>query len=233
LKSLFVSTVSHDLKTPLTSIKIIAELMQQKKDLPAAWLKEYAELIEGETDRLTRLINNVLNFSKIERGIKDYNFSTIYLNDIVRNTLRIMKYQLKSQNVTVKMSLLENEEPVQGDADALTEVIINLISNAVKYSLERREIHIATWIEKGEAALSVQDFGIGIPAEKIESIFEPYYRVKSERAERVSGIGLGLSIVKHILDAHHCRIAVKSVVGEGSTFTLYFPLESNEEHSTP
>lgn len=223
LKSFFVSSVSHDLKTPLTSIKMFAELLRSKKKISGKTAGDYLEIIEGESDRLTRLINNVLDFAKMERGVKEYHFSEVGVNEVVNTVLRSMAYQFKMGKFKVRRHIGSREHKIRADADALAEAVINLLSNAMKYSGDRKEISVSTFRAKGHVGVRVKDCGIGIPEDKLESIFNPFYRVNDKLTQRVGGVGLGLSIVKHVMDAHGGKIEVKSSPGGGSTFTLLFP----------
>ena len=224
LKSYFVSSVSHDLKTPLTSIKVFAEMLQSGKRIPAKKAKEYLEIIEGETDRLTRLINNVLDFGTIERGTMEYHFSKVDLNDIVRNVVRTMKYQLSMEGFVLRTSLGKRDISIHADSDAVAEALINILSNAMKYSGRRKNIKLSTFRRNGFAGVRVEDEGIGIPPGDLDKIFQPFYRVREEKAQQAGGAGLGLALVKHTLDAHKGTIEVQSNPGKGSSFTLLFPL---------
>ena len=227
LKSYFVSSVSHDLKTPLTSIKMFAELLGSKKSVRGKNAESYLEIIGGEADRLTRLINNVLDFAGMERGVKEYHFGDVLMNETVRGVLQSMAYQLKIGKFSVRVDLSKREFTIRADADAVAEAIINLLSNAMKYSSEKKMIDVSTSLSSGFATVSVKDYGLGIPEDKLESIFDPFYRVSGRQTERVGGVGLGLSIVKHIMDAHGGRVDVQTAVGKGSTFALMFALKES------
>jgi signal transduction histidine kinase len=226
IKSFFVSTVSHELKTPLTSIKMFSEILRNSKQSPEKQ-EEYLNIIEGESDRLTRLINNVLDFARIEKGIKEYNFTEVDLVLLVKDVLRMMQYQLKMHSFTTSESYACLECPILADKDAVIEACMNLISNAIKYSDLARSIQVSLEVCEDIAVLTFRDKGIGIPGEKLNEIFEPYSRVKSNAALHAGGTGLGLAIVRHIMDAHKGRIEVQSSIGEGSTFSLIFPLIKN------
>lgn len=225
MKSYFVSSVSHDMKTPLTSIKMFAELLQTSNEIQSERSKEYLEIIEGESSRLSRLIDNVLNFSKIERGVKQYRFETIKLNEIIDRTLKMMHYQFKLQKFLVELNLTNEEKTIFADKDAVEEALINLLSNSLKYSRENKVIRISTYIKNDFMSLAVEDDGIGISKNDLDNIFNPFFRIDSEEVHRTGGAGLGLSIVKHIMDAHKGKIEVQSEPGKGSRFVLLFPTE--------
>ena len=229
LKSYFVSSVSHDLKTPLTSIKMFAELLKTSKSISQEKSEEYFEIIEGESNRLTRLIDNVLNHSRIESGVKEYSFEEINLNDVVRGVLKSMEYHFKMNKFSVSTSLGEELIVLNADADGVAEALINLLSNALKYSEDEKSIDVTVY-QKGEyAIIEIKDSGMGIASEDLENIFESFYRSKNLSKDKVGGAGIGLTIVKHIMDAHDGKIKVKSVLKKGSTFSLHFPLKNKNE----
>lgn len=225
LKSYFISSVSHDMKTPLTSIKMFAELLQTSNEIKSEKSNEYLEIIEGESSRLSRLIDNVLNFSKIENGVKQYRPESIKLNEIVDRTLKMMHYQFKLQNFLVELNLTNQEKTIFADKDAVEEAFINLLSNSIKYSKDKKVIRVSTYPQDDLIALSVEDDGIGIDKNDLENIFNSFFRIDSEEVHRTGGVGLGLSIVKHIMDAHKGKIEVQSEPGKGSRFVLLFPVE--------
>jgi len=232
IKSYFVSSVSHDLKTPLTSIKMFAEILRTKENLPRKEAREYLEIIEGESERLTRLINNVLDFAKVERGVKEYHRRRCELNTIVRQVLGMMAYQLKMERCTLETHLAPGELPLTADPDALVEAVLNLLSNALKYSDQERTIEVGTARRDRFAAVWVRDHGIGIAPEDQEHLFEAFFRAKEGKSRGTGGAGLGLAIVKHIVDAHGGEVHVESAPGKGSTFTLMFPGEELHEEDT-
>jgi signal transduction histidine kinase len=228
LKSYFVSSVSHDLKTPLTSIKMFAELLRNGNNISKQDATDYLEIIEGESERLTRLINNVLDFSRIERGVKEYHFTDIELNSLVRHVLKTMHYQFKIEKCIVNTNFCSTDCYLTADKDAVTEALVNLISNSIKYSYETKEITVSTFRQDGSVALRVEDRGIGISEKDVARIFEPFYRAKEGSTQGTGGAGLGLAIVKHILDAHNGKVLIQSTPGKGSNFTLLFPLSLEE-----
>lgn len=219
----YVSSVSHDLKTPLTSIKLFTEILKDQSNYKNENSTEYLDIIEGESDRLGRLINNVLNFTKMEKGLKEYSFGKISLNECIEDVLRILEYQFKMDNFTVTKSLNENIY-ITADKDAVTEVLINIISNAVKYSPDKKYLRISAGIEENLAVVKIEDEGIGISQEDLKDIFKPFIRLKHSNINHTGGAGIGLSIVKNIMDAHNGKIEVKSIIGKGSCFILYLRL---------
>ncbi len=225
LKSYFVSSVSHDLKTPLTSIRLFAELMQNNESLSSEKKNEYLSIIDGEADRLSRLITNVLDFAKIEKGTKDYRLESIDLNDIVQNVIRLLDYQIQSNGFQIQTILDSTPLPIRGESDAISDVLINLITNAMKYSpSDRKKIILSTSLENNQAIIRVEDEGYGMAANEIEYIFEPFYRINNSVMKSAGGAGLGLSLVKHAMDGHNGKVEVKSEIGKGSIFALYFPI---------
>ncbi|MBM3252530.1 MAG: hypothetical protein FJZ11_07130, partial [Candidatus Omnitrophica bacterium] len=157
LKSYFVSSVSHDLKTPLTSIRLFAEMLRESPNLSNKRRREYLNIIEGESNRLSRLVDNVLDFSKIERGIKDYNFKRLNLNKVVKQVLKTLVYQIQINGFNLITSIADRDLFINADGDAVEEAAINLISNSLKYAAERKEISISTYRKDDFAVLEVAD----------------------------------------------------------------------------
>ncbi len=229
LRSDFVSNVTHELKTPLTSIRMFAETMRlgriKKKDIQ----QEYLSTIVSESERLTRLINTVLDFSKIEQGEKQYHMVSVNLSSIVENALAAMNYWLKEHGFKVSTAIHPDIE-IHGDGDAMEQVVLNLINNAMKYSPDHKEISVRLWQKAGFIYLEVQDKGLGIPESKQSRIFDKYYRAHTEHEQDKGGSGLGLTVINHIVEAHGGRIELKSKANMGSTFTIILP---NKEGALP
>ena len=221
-KSLFVSSVSHDLKTPLTSINLLAQQMKRKKNIPEDKVNHYLDVITGETERLTRLIDNVLHFSQMEKGVRQYVTAPLVLNDTLQNSLDLMEYQIKSEGFKLKTSILEKIFQINGNHDALVECMINLLSNALKFGKPGNVIEVSLKQAGGDACVTVRDHGIGMREEEMKEIFNPFYRTATSTFKKIPGTGLGLSIVKHIIDSHKGKIEVESKPGEGTAFKLYF-----------
>jgi signal transduction histidine kinase len=226
-KSMFVSTVSHDLKTPLTSIKIFSEMLLENEKSLSDKSKNHLEIIEGETNRLTRLINNVLDFSKIEKGVRGYSFREIHINKVVKEVIGLMQYTLKMKGFKIETNLGDFNDLISGDSDAITEAMENIVSNAIRFSKEMKEIKVSTYSKNNFVCIDVEDNGIGIEQPDIEKIFDPFFRSENAKTKKIDGTGLGLPIVKHIVGEHKGKILIKSTLDQGSIFTLCFPELSN------
>jgi signal transduction histidine kinase len=230
MKSDFVSNVSHELRTPLASIRVFGELLRLGRVKEADKIREYGDYIETESRRLTQLINNILDFSKIESGRKTYKFEKTDITDIVAETVRTYQVRLSQSGFNVIFEApKEPIEPVTVDSEAIAQACTNLLDNAVKYSGAAQDIHVTIERTEDQIAISVKDHGIGVPREEREKIFEKFYRVPTGLVHDVKGSGLGLSIVKHIVEAHRGCITVESKPGIGSTFTITLPLNGYDE----
>ncbi len=233
LKSFFVSSVSHELRTPLTSILIFAEMLRSGTVKSRQQQREYLEIIEGEGNRLSRLITNILDFAKIERGIKEYNFSETKIEDVVQRSVQAIRYQYLTREASLRVRIGRGLPTIVADPDALEEALLNLLSNALKYSTTVRKVSLSVGRFKGNIQLVVSDKGIGIPEHELPHIFDQFFRVRDEQTRQVGGAGLGLAVVKHIVDAHHGTITVKSTAGHGTTFTLRLPIPPKNRRKHP
>jgi len=225
LRSRFVSAVSHELKTPLTAIRMFAETLQLGRSSDAETQTEYLETIVNESERLTRLLNNVLDFSKIERGKKEYRCRPDDLADVVRASARAMQYPLEQQQFTMNVEVEEGLPTANIDRDAIEQAILNLLANAMKYSGSSRQIGLRLRRADGQALIEVVDHGVGINPGEQQKIFEQFYRVPTSDNDGIPGTGLGLTLVRHIAEGHDGQVTVKSQPGEGSTFVIHLPLE--------
>jgi signal transduction histidine kinase len=225
MRSQFVSSVSHELKTPLTAIRMFAETLRIRPASQVVSREEYLDTILNESERLSRLVDNVLDFSKIEQGRKLYRLQPISIDAVMDTVLRAAHYPLQQAGVTLKVAAGEELPLVNADADALQQAVLNLVMNAMKYSGERKEIEIETRREDGVVVIGVRDYGIGIPVEYQGRIFERFYRVPSAENQGVPGAGLGLTLVAHIAKAHGGEVTVESTPGTGSLFALRLPVE--------
>jgi signal transduction histidine kinase len=223
LKTEFVHNISHELKTPLTLIRLYGETLQRKEDLKKDEKKEAYEIITKESERLSHLINNVLDFSRIEMGRKEFYFKKGNLAQIVRDTLESYRYHLEKKGFSIKKEIASDLPEMNFDGEAIASVLVNLLSNAMKFSPKIKEVTVKLFKDNGNAALQVADKGIGISPKDTSRIFKRFYRVKNEIVSETRGSGLGLTLVKHIAEAHGGRIKVESEPGKGSTFSMILP----------
>jgi signal transduction histidine kinase len=224
MKSDFVSNVSHELRTPLASIRVFGEYMRLGRVASEEKVREYGEYIEAESRRLTQLINNILDFSKIESAEKKYKFAGTDIVALVHDTVCAFAMPLRDQGYDVSFTApAAMLPPLTIDKDAIAQVIMNLLDNAVKYSNGRKDIDVEVNVDDGHVRVAVRDRGIGIPAAEQKKIFEKFYRVGSGLVHDVKGSGLGLAIVSHVVKAHGGRVEVTSAPGEGSTFAIVLP----------
>jgi signal transduction histidine kinase len=228
MRSHFVASVSHELKTPLTAIRMFAETLAMGRAGDERTRSEYLHTVVNESERLSRLVDNVLDFSRIEQGKKIYRLQCVSLPEIVRAAANAMQYPLTQEGFALNVAIDENLPAVMADPDALQQAILNLLANAMKYSGDAREIDLCLTRCDKEAVIRVADRGIGIPAEDQPRIFEKFYRVRSAQSDRIAGTGLGLTLVTHIVKAHGGRLQVVSELGAGSTFSIHLPLKAAE-----
>jgi signal transduction histidine kinase len=222
-KSTFVSNVSHELKTPLALIRLFAETLELGRVKSAEKAHEYHRIINSESRRLTQLINNILDFSKIEAGRKEYQFVESDVAEVVEDVLKSYDYQITSAGFELTTDIAADLPPVAIDRDAISQALLNLVNNAVKYSDDVKKISVRMRRRDGFVAIEVADHGIGIPRAEQEKIFEKFYRVSTGLVHDTKGSGLGLALVKHIVEAHKGNIQLESAPGRGSRFTMLIP----------
>ncbi len=224
MRSHFVASVSHELKTPLTSIRAHAEtLLMGRAGLAVS---DYLKTIVNESERLTRLVDRVLDFSRIEQGRKTYHLQATRLDDVAESAAKTMEYALSQLGFTLTISSDGSAPTLLADPEALTQAILNLLGNALKYSGEARRIEMRIGSRDGEAFVDVVDHGIGIARDDQSRIFERFHRVSSFETAGIAGAGLGLPLALHVVEAHRGRIAVVSHPGRGSTFSVCIPLQA-------
>jgi two-component system, OmpR family, phosphate regulon sensor histidine kinase PhoR len=220
-KSDFVSNVSHELRTPLSLISMFTESLVYGR-VPKIKETQYLEIILKETNRLTNIVNRILNFSRIEANKRTYHKAEFEINDLVKEVLTDYSYHLEQHGFDYDLDLSPTSILMNVDRDAIYEAIVNLIDNAVKYSEENKKLIIKTGDNSSHAYISVKDHGVGIPPEKQQQIFDKFFRVSKGDVYMAQGTGLGLTIISHIMHAHNGTIDVESEEGKGSTFTLRF-----------
>ncbi|HEX8310896.1 MAG TPA: HAMP domain-containing sensor histidine kinase [Chthoniobacteraceae bacterium] len=230
-KTDFVSNVSHELKTPLTSIRMFSELLSEGRVNEPDKQRSYSRIIAGEAARLTRLINNVLDFSRGEHGEKQYYMRELDLAELTSGTVAAYQPQLESSGFTVDLDVPRGPVRVNADADAISQVLLNLLSNAEKYSSERKEVKVELTRADGCAELTVHDRGTGIPPRMEEKVFEQFFRVNDSLSSGVQGCGLGLTLARQISRAHGGDVLCTPRDGGGSSFTLRLPLLPEEAQS--
>jgi signal transduction histidine kinase len=224
LKSDFVANVSHDLKTPLSVIRMFGETLEMGRVTDEGRRQEYYRVITREGERLTRLIDNVLDFSRIEGGRQTYEMTPTPIEPLVRGTLETFAYPLAQQGFKVEVSVAPDLPDVAMDADAVGQALANLIDNAIKYSADDRALTLDARIVDGRLVIAVTDRGLGIAREEQAKIFEKFYRVGRSDTQGRRGSGVGLALVRHIAEAHGGDVTVASAPGEGSRFSLRLPL---------
>ncbi len=245
MKSDFISNVSHEFKTPLTSIRHMTEIMYLKRIKSEPRKEEYLQSMLEQCDHLGHLIENILDFSKIEEDIKNYRFEWHNPDELLRDLLPVFRSRVPESDFKLTYQAKDEAPLLYMDKDAMLQVFYNLMDNALKYSGEAKRIEITLEV-KGTGAqghggtrggeqgveVRVRDWGLGIPEKDLPRIFERFYRGDKLRTEGIKGSGIGLTIVKRIVEAHKGEIRVESKVGEGSVFTVYLPIDQNQPHDT-
>jgi two-component system phosphate regulon sensor histidine kinase PhoR len=224
MRSEFVANVSHELRTPLTSIRGFAETLLDGALEDPRLAGDFLKIINAETERLSRLIDELLNLSKLENHKFMPNLQPLEIKDLLERVVAVLKSRAEEKQLAVKVEVPEFFSTVPGDPDMIYQVLINLIENAICYTQPGGEITVSASASPEDIRVDVRDNGIGIPAESLPRVFERFYRVDKARSREQGGTGLGLSIVKHIIDAHHGNVQVESEVGVGSTFSFVLPL---------
>lgn len=223
-KTDFVSNVSHELKTPLTSIRMFAELMQNGRGSSTEKHPQYLRIIMVEAERLTRLINNVLDFARLERKQKQFDKKPLDLHAVIERTWEGHELHLQESGFTTRWQAAPGPYPVIGDEDALAQILVNLLSNAEKYAGERKDVELHTYLDAGHACVSVLDRGLGVPPGDERKIFESFYRAHDSLSSGIQGSGLGLTLAQQLAREHGGEILYQPRPGGGSNFTLRLPL---------
>jgi signal transduction histidine kinase len=224
----FVSSVTHEFRTPLSVIYTAGENLADGVTKDGDKIEQYGELIKGEGRKLSSMVEQILEFAGARSGKKQYKFAPADLSQIAEDALRECSTLLESGEFDVETELSRPMLAITADADALTGAVQNLILNAVKYSNGTRWLRVATTNGAGTARLTVEDRGIGISSADLRKIFEPFYRAKDVVDAQIHGNGLGLSLVKEIVEDHGGRITAESEVGKGSRFTIEIPVSRTQ-----
>ena len=224
LRTQFIASVSHELRTPLTAIRMFIESLRMNPDLGADTRAEYLDTMQRESERLSRLVNNVLEFCRIERNTKAYSLRPLSLKRTVTSVITTFRPVMEYAGYQLRSSMDDDVPDLRADADAIEQAIGNLLANAMKYSGSSREIQLRLSRVGRHAQIEVRDFGMGISPAEQAKIFEPYYRVSSHENGSIQGAGLGLTVVRHIVKSHGGDVLVESAPGKGSSFRLLLPL---------
>ena len=231
VRAQFIASVSHELKTPLTAIRMFAETLSLGRSRDERTKSEYLETIVSESERLARLVDNVLDFSKIEQGKKIYRFRPTRLEDVAGSAIRAMQFPLAQGGFRLHFAVQEEMPELQAEPDAIQQAILNLLTNAMKYSGESRDIDLRIRVQRGaggpDAVIEVEDHGLGMAPEEQQHVFEKFYRAPSHESRLIAGTGLGLTLVAHIAKAHGGRVEVESALGAGSTFSILLPIHGD------
>jgi signal transduction histidine kinase len=232
LKSGFLANVTHELKTPLAMIRMASETLELGRVRNEEDTRRFLAVIGRECRRLTHMINNVLDFAKIEEGKREFLFAPADLGRILKDTIELFEPQFKQGRFELHVDVQPDLPQAEVDAQAITQCLINLVDNAIKYSGERHDIALRAWTDgDGWARIAVTDRGIGVAPKDVERIFEKFTRADTGLVHNVKGSGLGLALVRHIARAHGGDVTLVSAPEQGSTFTLILPLlqESRRE----
>ena len=224
MKSDFISTVSHEFKSPLTSIRHITDMLVLKRVPTESKKQEYYEIIQQQSERLSHLINNILDFSKLEEGEKSFRFEPLFIDQILQEIVISFKNSIPDKDFKVIYKQGNHLPKINADKVAVTQVIHNLLDNAFKYSGNSDSIEVYAKSDKKSVIISVKDYGIGIPLEERDKIYSRFYRISNDHTQQVKGSGIGLTIVKQIIESHGGTISLESKVGSGSTFIIKLPI---------
>ncbi len=229
IKSSFVSNVSHELKTPIALIRLAVETLEMHRVSSPEQTEKFVRLIGRETRRLNQLVDNILDFARLEAGQRVFKFTDVDLGEVVHETLDSYRLRLEDQGFILTVDVPEHLPPIRGESNAIAQCLLNLLDNAIKYSRTRKEIRVSATVQESEISIAVSDRGIGISPRDQRRVFEKFVRLETGLVHDVKGAGLGLSLVDQIVRAHGGRVEVSSALGEGSTFTLVFPRVAQEE----
>lgn len=226
IKSDFVSSVSHEFKTPITSIKVLIERLQQGKVKNSNIKKEYYSIISKDADKLSSMVRNILDFSKVEEGRKEFVFQESDVAQLVKDEIENFKKYKIYTGIRIDLQIFPDIPRIYVDKESFSLALVNLLDNAFKFSLERKEILVEVKRDAENVMVDVKDKGVGIPSGEMDKIFDKFYQGKNTAQQSIGGTGLGLALVKHTVEAHHGKVLVESKVGQGSTFSLVFPVRN-------
>ncbi len=228
MKSDFVSTISHEFKSPLTSIRQLAEMLQAGRVPNEERRRRYYDVLVEQSERLSLLIDNILDFTKIEEDRKKFDFEMADIGTILQEIVSNFQNRIRHKGFVIQVEMVKPLPSIKVDRAAITQAITNLIDNAIKYSGEVKKVFVRAFTDNQYLIIAVKDFGVGIKKEEIDKVFERFYRGGDELTRTVKGSGLGLTLVKQIVESHHGNVHVESEPGRGSTFSIRLPLQRIE-----
>jgi len=223
LRNDLVANVTHELKTPLSSMRLLVETLLNAPQLDEKTVREYLELIARENLRLSRLIDNFLTFSRIERNKYSFDFKAVSATAIAEEAAMAVRERLNAPGCQFEVRIAADLPTVVADADAMVTALVNLLDNACKYSGEPKQITLAAAAENGSVLFTVKDNGIGLSPRETKRIFRRFYQVNQAASPATGGCGIGLSIVQFVVTAHHGTVRVESELDCGSTFIVTLP----------
>ncbi|MCX6226634.1 MAG: HAMP domain-containing sensor histidine kinase, partial [Bacteroidia bacterium] len=229
LKSEFISNVSHELKSPLTSIRMMTEMLHQNRVRTEERKAEYYSVMLEESEHLSHLIDNILDFSRMEDDRKKYNFMELDLDEHLQKFLETARERLADPGFKILYHQPDAVPAVTADMNAILQVFYNLVDNAIKFSGTSKQIDISLFANENELLFCVRDYGIGIAVKDQDRIFERFYRAEQPQSMGIKGSGIGLTIVKKIVEAHKGHLTLESRPGEGSTFCVHLPVSKKTE----
>ncbi len=224
----FVANVSHELRTPLTNVRGYAETLMSVDDIDRETELRFLGVISSEADRMTRIVKDLLTLTRLDYNRMEMHMEKMDLRELGQKAAQAMEGQAQGQGLTLTCTLPETLPAVMGDAERIQQVIINIITNAIKYNKPQGSIAITGGVEGEQVFIRVEDTGIGVPKEDMKRLFERFYRVDKARSRESGGTGLGLAIAKQIVETHGGQIGFESEYGKGSTVTLYLPVLKDE-----
>ncbi|HRJ62068.1 MAG TPA: HAMP domain-containing sensor histidine kinase, partial [Azospirillaceae bacterium] len=227
LKDDFLSTVTHELRTPLTSIRALSEILFDDPEIDLEQRQNFLSLVISESERLTRLINQVLDMAKIEAGEMDWTIAPMAINAAAGQAAAAAGQLFRDKRIELRVDLAADSPPVEGDHDRLVQVVVNLLSNAAKFTPEGGRVSLTTSLKDGGALVAVADSGPGIDPRHHDAVFDRFRQVGDTMTDKPAGTGLGLAISKRIVERLGGRIWVESAPGEGATFKFWLPAVRN------
>jgi signal transduction histidine kinase len=232
IKSEFIANVSHEIKTPIATIRTLSENLNEGWVTGEGKQREYFHLIAREAERLTHLVENILDFSRIERAKKNYRMESASIGEVTKKAVERFRFLVGDQGVKIKESIENNLPMFMLDIESYEQALLNLLDNAVKYSVGDKLIEVSARLQTDNIIVEVSDHGIGISRKDCEKIFEKFFRSPMPDGRKIPGSGIGLTLVKDIIESHGGTIEVKSEIGKGSTFKLSFPLSKESKQKS-